>query len=170
MTIEQDALEVSAFLRSLREQIITHPEFGRIYADIGTVDQEVTRLASALETNYQRLQEARQNLALFPGRRQYQDDVDTYLQGLSTTALSVDKLWRQFRADALTGAESLIIRVEQEAPKQSSFDTVVNGLKKLKGFLAVTLDVKKAVTEWTPVLGETIRGALDQLGKISLPW
>jgi hypothetical protein len=83
--------------------VITHPGFERIYAETGRIDQEVTRLAAALQINYERLQDARRNLSLFPGRRQYQDEVDTYLQGLSTTNLEVEKLWRQFRVDALTG-------------------------------------------------------------------
>jgi len=170
MTIEQDALQVAEFLRSLREQIIAHPEFGRIYGEVGRVDQEVTRLATALQTNYERLQEARRNLALYPGRRQYQDDVDTHLQGLSTTTLEIEKLWRQFRADALTGTESLIIQVEQKAPKQSAFDNVLAGLGKFKDFLIVALDIRKAVVEWSPVLVDAVRRALDQLGKISLPW
>lgn len=170
MTIEQDALQVAEFLRSLREQIIAHPAFGRIYGDVRHVDQEVIRLASALATNYQRLQEARHNLALYPGRRQYQDDVDIHLQGLSTTTLEIEKLWRQFRADAQTGTESLIIQVEQKAPKQSPFDSILAGLGKFKDFLVVALEIKKAVTEWSPVLVDTIRGALDQLGEVSLPW
>ncbi len=170
MTIEQDALQVAGFLRSLREQIIAHPQFGQVYGEVGSIDQEVTRLASALTLNYDRLQEARHNLALYPGRRQYQDDVDTYLQGLSATTLEIEKLWRQFRADALTGTESLIIRVEQEAPKQRSFDSILAGLRKFKNFLVVALDIKKALVEWSPMLVEAVRVALDQLGKISLPW
>jgi tetratricopeptide (TPR) repeat protein len=116
MSIELDALQVSEFLRSLRKEIINHQEFRQVYGDTGSIGQEIMDLAAALTTNYQRLSEARRKLALYPGRRQYQDEVDTYLQGLSATNDAIEMIWLQFRANTLRRTESLIIQIEEETP------------------------------------------------------
>jgi hypothetical protein len=187
MTIEMDAIRVSNFLRVLHDKILADPEFGRLYADMGRVDQTFTRLATALATNIERLEEARANLMLFPTRRQYQDDVDGYLQGLSATSLEIEKVWYQFRTDMLAKTESFILRIEEERAKQlaqpaSSLDeetpstqdtqaaswlkTALSGLATFKDFLSVAVDIDKAVTQWSPVLIESAKSAFDLLKQL----
>src|SRR5258706_14623107 len=97
LTIEQNALKVVAFLNTMREQVITNPEFGKHYSDAGRMDNLFATLASNLTLNFQRLEEARDNAAMNPGRRQYQDDVDTYLQGLANTNYRIEQIWQEVR-------------------------------------------------------------------------
>lgn len=127
MAIEQNALRVTEFLRALNEKIITDPEFSRLYGGIGNMDVTIAQLATALATNYQRLEEARQSLILYPNRRQYQDDVDGYLQGLAGTASQIEKVWRQFRANTLSRTEFLVQQVYEETTKQLDQQVTASG-------------------------------------------
>jgi hypothetical protein len=161
--------------------------------DMGRIDQTVARLATALATNFERLEEARVNQMLYPNRRRYQEEVDDYLQGLSAAEFQIEDMWRQFRTNTLTRTTSLIDRVEEETAKQfdqspaaptadataaggtqaattaarsSWLKTALNGLIQFKDFLSVAVDIDKAANQVSPVLMDSVKSALDQLGQL----
>ena len=196
LTIEQNALKVVAFLNAMREQVIANPEFGKHYSDAGRMDNLFATLASNLTLNFQRLEEARDNAAMNPGRRQYQDDVDTYLQGLANTNYRIEQIWREFRTNAQTEIEELQQKVELEsgqeeleeleeqertqklgesaadtentvkAERKNWLKTALNGLGQFKDFLLVATDIDKAITQWSPTIMEAANHAFNALGQL----
>ncbi len=190
VTIEQNALKVTAFLRAMREYVITNPEFGKHYSDAGRLDQLFATLASDLAMNFQRLEEARRNARHHPGRRQFQDDIDTYLQGLANTAQDIEQVWREFRIATTAQIEDLQQQVElkseQEEQQQQErtqklgesaqdegkeerknwFKTALNGLVQFKDFLVVATDIDKAATQWSPTVMEALHHAFNALSML----
>lgn len=191
MSIEQDALQIAEFLRSLRKQIIEHPEFGKFYGDAGRIDEQVEQLAAALTTNFQLLKEARNGVALYPGNILNQNMVQMHLHGLEVANQKAETLWHQFNAITLSKTKSLIVRLEEETPeqieqggaeeaaqlsttqtnaksssKQSWLNNTLAGLNIFKDFLTTSSDIRKAVGEWSPILIETVRSTFDQLGHL----
>ena len=190
MTIEQQALKVAAFLRSMREQVIANPEFGKHYSDAGRMDNLFATLATNLTLNFQRLEEAREKAAMNPSRRQYQDDIDNYLEGLANTSDRIEQTWQEFRADAQTQLEDLQQKVEIEseqeeleetertqklgestedtriAERKNWLKTALNGLGQFKDFLLIATDIDKAVTQWSPTIMEAAKQAFSVLGQL----
>ena len=190
VTIEQKALKVAAFLKSMREQVIANPEFGKHYSDAGRMDNLFATLATNLTLNFQRLEEAREKAAMNPSRRQYQDDIDNYLEGLANTSDRIEQTWQEFRADAQTQLEDLQQKVEIEseqeeleetertqklgestedtriAERKNWLKTALNGLGQFKDFLLIATDIDKAVTQWSPTIMEAAKQAFSVLGQL----
>ncbi|MGH2493486.1 MAG: protein kinase domain-containing protein [Ktedonobacteraceae bacterium] len=176
LTIEQNALKVAAFLKTMREYVIVNPEFGKHYSDAGRMDNLFSSLATHLAVNFQRLEEARGKAAMNPGRRQYQDDVDTYLEGLMSTSDKIEQTWQEFRTSTGAQIEDLRQKVELESEREEEeeeektqklggsaedaakaerknwLQTALNGLVQFKDFLLVATDIDKAVTQWPAVM------------------
>lgn len=186
LTIEQNALKVAAFLKTMREYVIANPEFGKHYSDAGRMDTLFSSLATNLALNFQRLEEARSKAAMNPGRRQYQDDVDTYLEGLMSTSDRIEQTWQEFRTNTSTQIDDLRQKIELESEREEQEEeektqklgastedaakaerknwlkTALNGLVQFKDFLVVATDIDKAVTQW-PAVMEVVHHAFNAL-------
>ncbi|HEU0002018.1 MAG TPA: protein kinase [Ktedonobacteraceae bacterium] len=186
LTIEQNALKVAAFLKTMREYVIANPEFGRYYSDAGRMDTLFSSLATNLALNFQRLEEARNKAAMNPARRQYQDDVDAYLEGLMSTSDRIEQTWQEFRINTSTQIDDLRQKIELESEREEQEEeektqklvastedaakaerknwlkTALNGLVQFKDFLVVATDIDKAVTQW-PAVMEVVHHAFNAL-------
>lgn len=187
LTIEQNALKVAAFLKTMREYVIANPEFGRHYSDAGRMDTLFSSLATNLALNFQRLEEARNKAAMNPARRQYQDDVDAYLEGLMSTSDRIEQTWQEFRTNTSTQIDDLRQKIELESEREEQEEeektqklvastedaakaerknwlkTALNGLVQFKDFLLVATDIDKAVTQWSPGVMEAVQHAFHAL-------